>query len=605
MSYLTPRRGRPVAAAALSLLCLLVVAAPAARADGEDDPTFGNVGTSFVALGEFAPLGDQNTGGPMRPRTDQAPDGAVVSAVPIHPDPLTTRGDDDDVLRVVRMDGSGKPAGLDGDGIVDVRYPRIDNLLDIEALGDGRILLVTQSSSGAGRGGSRPVEIRTLNGSGQEVGDGNEFFPPDDCDNTNGDPIAADVDALGRIFVGWENCKGEAVLARYDGANELTRVMPVDGVTEVTLGPDSLVYVLSYEPGFNKQRGIFDGSLVTRYETSNLDLDGDYGDEGVAEIGQTFPVDFTVGPNGNAVVWGNPVRFLRGSGPDTWDFYRLDDDGELDDSWGDEGHAEISHPALGFEFSNTCSGRGRFCGSERPQVIAQGDNKIIAIGYPPEEQEQTPPRGPEAQPEEIDRTIIRLTDAGALDPSWDGDGVRSFTLTQPAGGSAEYITLGPPALQSDGKLLIPLFTQAGQTESRVPAPPDGTGFGVSRIGLTPPGTPAAPQQQAASSAVVVPARSCVSRRVFRIRLRTGRRKAERSAIKTVRVTVNGKNVPVSSGARRTAQVNLRNLPKGRFTVVIRMTLADGGKVRDTRRYRTCTPKQARELPGLRTRRPRR
>lgn len=605
MSYLMPRRRRPVAAATLALVCLLVAAAPQAWADGEDDPTFGNAGTSFLALGEFAPIGDRD-GGPMRPRTDQGPDGAVISAVPLQADPLFARSIAD-VIRVVRMDAAGTPAGFDGDGQVDLDYSIIDRLLDIEVLGDGRIIIVTQSASSAGRGGTRPVEIRTLDASGNEVGDGAEFFSPEDCGN-NGEAKAADVDASGKVFVGWDSCSEGAVLARYDGENDLTRTMPVENVTELLLGPDSLVYVLSNDPGIAK-RGIFGASVVTRYETSNLELDDEYGDGGRGEIAQTFPIDFTVGPNGSAVVWAQPFGFAqgRGNGPEPWDFYRLGDDGELDPSWSGDGHAEINHPELGSEFTGQCNTRGRFCGSEVPQVIAQGDDKIVAIGYPAQEEQQqepTPVRGSEAPPQETDRKIIRLTQNGALDASWDGDGVRSFTLGQPPEGAANYIAVGPPALQSDGKLLIPLFTEAGPVRNRVPAPPDGVALGVSRIGLTPAGTPVV-QQQAASVAAAVAKRSCVSRRVFRIRLRTGRRKAERSAIKTVSVTVNGKKVPVTKGARRRAQVDLRNLPKGRFTVVIRMTLADGGKVRDTRRYRTCTPKQARELPGLRTRKPRR
>ena len=604
MSYLTLRPGRPVAAAALSLLLVLAFAAPQARADGEDDPTFGNVGTAFVSLDGFAPLQDQDNDAPIRPRTDQAPDGAVITAVALHADPLGRSAPD--TLRLVRMDPSGKPAGLDGDGVIDVTYSTIWRLLDVEALADGRILVVTQSFSSAGRG-STPLEIRRFDASGNESGDGEEFEVPDDCANSGADAVAADVTPAGVVFVGWHDCKGDAVLARYEGENELTRVMPVRFVNEVTLGPDDLVYVLSLDPTISKSaRGFTTETVVTRYDTTSLDIDGDYGDEGVAEV-PGRPVDMTVGPNGRAVVWAQPRRFLRGDESETWDFYGLDDDGELDPSWSEDGHAEITHPDLGDEGTGECYDRGRFCGSELPQVIAQSDNKIIAIGYPaPDEQQQeeTPFRGQQRPSEETDRTIIRLTEGGALDWSWDGDGVRSFSLTQPSGGSAEYLSLGPPALQADGKLLIPLFTQSGQIVTRVPAPPDGIALGVSRIGLTPPAPPP-PAQQVAASAVAVAQRSCVSRRVFRIRLRTGRRKAERSAIKTVTVTVNGKNVPVTKGQRRRAQVDLRNLPKGRFTVVIRMTLADGGKVRDTRRYRTCTPKQARELPALRTRKPRR
>ena len=66
------------------------------------------------------------------------------------------------------------------------------------------------------------------------------------------------------------------------------------------------------------------------------------------------------------------------------------------------------------------------------------------------------------------------------------------------------------------------------------------------------------------------------------------------------IAVNGKRV---NPRRNGASVNLRNLPRGRFTVVIRLRLADGGRVRDVRRYRTCTRKVERDLPRLRTQPP--
>ena len=62
-------------------------------------------------------------------------------------------------------------------------------------------------------------------------------------------------------------------------------------------------------------------------------------------------------------------------------------------------------------------------------------------------------------------------------------------------------------------------------------------------------------------------------------------------LKKVSVTVNGKKVGAKRKGRGfSARVDLRTLPKGRFTVKIRKTL-DGGKVKsETRRYRTCAPK---------------
>jgi hypothetical protein len=82
-------------------------------------------------------------------------------------------------------------------------------------------------------------------------------------------------------------------------------------------------------------------------------------------------------------------------------------------------------------------------------------------------------------------------------------------------------------------------------------------------------------------------RKCRSRRNFRIRLR------EPKADPLVRATVhvNGKRVKVLAGARLTAPVNLRGLPKGRYTVKIAATTTSGRVIRGTRRYRTCAPKR--------------
>ena len=80
---------------------------------------------------------------------------------------------------------------------------------------------------------------------------------------------------------------------------------------------------------------------------------------------------------------------------------------------------------------------------------------------------------------------------------------------------------------------------------------------------------------------------CVSRRRFRIRLK------QPKGVKLVKATVkvNGKLVQTRKGKRVTAPVDLRGLPKGRFKVTVQAVAADGRKVKETRRYRTCAPKQ--------------
>jgi hypothetical protein len=82
-------------------------------------------------------------------------------------------------------------------------------------------------------------------------------------------------------------------------------------------------------------------------------------------------------------------------------------------------------------------------------------------------------------------------------------------------------------------------------------------------------------------------RSCVSRRRFRIRVHPQRAGV---TLVSAAVAVNGKRVAVRKGRRLTAPVDLRGLPRGRFTVRISALTADGRAISGTRRYRTCAPK---------------
>ena len=90
------------------------------------------------------------------------------------------------------------------------------------------------------------------------------------------------------------------------------------------------------------------------------------------------------------------------------------------------------------------------------------------------------------------------------------------------------------------------------------------------------------------------ARVCTSRRSFRIRVRSKRR----DPVVNATVSVNGKRVKTLKGKRITAPVVLRGLPKGTFLVKITATTRKGRKISGTRRYRTCTPKGARQTIPL-------
>lgn len=97
----------------------------------------------------------------------------------------------------------------------------------------------------------------------------------------------------------------------------------------------------------------------------------------------------------------------------------------------------------------------------------------------------------------------------------------------------------------------------------------------------------APPPTFATVVTLPTARRCVSRRRFRIRLV----EPKGDAIRDATVHVNGKRVKVVKGSRLRAPVNLRGLPKGRFTVRITVRTTGGKTIKGTRRYRTCVPKK--------------
>ena len=83
------------------------------------------------------------------------------------------------------------------------------------------------------------------------------------------------------------------------------------------------------------------------------------------------------------------------------------------------------------------------------------------------------------------------------------------------------------------------------------------------------------------------ARTCRSRRDFTIRLRQPRR----GRIKAVRVYVNDKRVKVVRGRRVRSRIDLRGLPRGRYTVRVVVTTTRGQTIVSRRRYRTCVPRR--------------
>lgn len=89
-------------------------------------------------------------------------------------------------------------------------------------------------------------------------------------------------------------------------------------------------------------------------------------------------------------------------------------------------------------------------------------------------------------------------------------------------------------------------------------------------------------------------KACLSRRSFRIRIRT--RKAD--PVVRATVTVNGRKVQTVRGRRVTAPVKLTGLPKGRTVVRITAKTKSGKTLKGKRTYHPCTAKRAKSIPKL-------
>jgi len=166
-----------------------------------------------------------------------------------------------------------------------------------------------------------------------------------------------------------------------------------------------------------------------------------------------------------------------------------------------------------------------------------------------------------------------------------------------ATGSATYAgnrAGGPVTITTDpaapGMLTVPRLG--------APAGPAGSGPNGSTPFTPPPGAPAPqrapdgprPAPAAATLPTAAAARSCTSRRRFRIRLRRAPR-GDRSTSAVVRV--NGRRArvirPARRGGRLRATVDLRGLPRGTFRVTVVQRTARGRRLESARTYRTCVP----------------
>lgn len=138
-------------------------------------------------------------------------------------------------------------------------------------------------------------------------------------------------------------------------------------------------------------------------------------------------------------------------------------------------------------------------------------------------------------------------------------------------------TAGPPASRA-WTIELPGSTTTPGT--KVPLGPGGSGTGAN-------GVAASATLPLASVATLPSAKRCVSRRALRIRLKA----PKGTRIAFARIEVPGRAPKTVRGKALSAPVNLRGLPKGRFTVRLRITLLDGRVVKGSRTFRTCAAKR--------------
>jgi hypothetical protein len=589
----------------LAAVVASAVLAPAglALADGEDDTTFDGDGAVYLDTSlEGSPT--NYTGQPLLAR---AADGDLLVGAAISRPPALRGVTFLVEMRVAKLNENGS---LDtgwggGDGIastiVGVDGNSTSQTLALRGLAGGGALIVATND------GSRGVMSVRYDAAGVEDGIG-QGGGPTGCSGT---PKLAEILPDGDVVAVWENacvgasnpcvrgadpCEqvGRARLQRYDLDDEgdldpihlpygigLTPFAEDMAIDDLAVADDGMASVLG-EIIFTSGRG----EASNNAQIYRLDSATGVGDEVfIVEEGSpdTYTGRFALRPGGGYVVAVAEMPETRG-GDTTWRLFRYTEDG-ADDPFGSDIHTTLTHPALTCPYPHSV----KVLPDERVLLFRDrwDDNPCAEAAV-----------------------VARVTAAGELDSTFDGDGVRTFDLpsTQLTSDS------GDPLPLPDGRVVLPFI--ANQFAPRVDPPPAGGEYiGVFRIGTPPaqpvtqPPTTTQPVQTATTSSaaplpqrpIVVPSRTCRSRRSLRIRLRTGRRRSERSPIVSTRVTVNGRRV---QARRNGATVNLRNLPRGRYTVVIRLRLADGGTVRDVRRYRTCTRKIERELAPLRTRKPR-
>lgn len=367
--------------------------------------------------------------------------------------------------------------------------------------------------------------------------------------------------------------------------------------------------------------------MVSRFTTAGA-LDGGYGVSGSRQVGDAgMRMGGIVALPGGAAYAAGYDDYL------TWVVGRLTSDGALDNGFDGDGLASTDLGRTGLDlvsnYGVTADAQGRpiltgqYTGSTAKAAVA----RFTSSGAPDPTFGGTPiagatfiggVEGGRARSPIVCGSRILLTgsgsrpgntgngmflaalgDGGALDASFapgsTTPGVTTLSLGQYNIGM-DLAQAGAGVLVSGFRRTFPPledFPTLARFSAACGDEPSGGGGEPTPPAPTPPATPSAPAPAAprptvtvASAVAFPPTKACASRRKFGIRLRV----PAGAGVVEATVLVNGKRAAVRRGARLRSTVDLRNLPKGRFRVEVRLKLSDGRILKDGRRYKTCAPK---------------
>jgi uncharacterized delta-60 repeat protein len=556
----------------------LTSATTALAADGDLDPTFAGDGSAWLTIPGQQPY----SGAPV---LAAGPHGSVYVTAIVRP---SGEGGARSLV-VARLTSAGLPdtsynGGTPVTVVSNSDFP-LSSVLDAGADTTGALTV-------AAVGGSSVVAYRFTPSGALDGGYGDEgasITMPGSCSN----PVDAAVRSDGSIVVAWAFCglatrRSLRVVAAV-AQSQLTLVGPTgtsddsfagDGSADISGSEGGTAYVRAVDVDASG-RAVTASSALPDAAKQTLSLSvSRFGVTGAADPAfkaaasalspAQAPNDIAVSPDGERVgVALDGLQIPRRSAASPWTLAQYDGTGAPLAGFGTGGLASITDARLDA------------AGPE--QLLSLGDGRLIALG--------------ESDDEAGSPAVLRTTATGALDPAFGSGGV-----SQPGFGTRRVI-LASPVLMPDNTVLLGSYalsaTSGRRAVLRTPVP-TGAAIGATRLkGTAPvtthppvdaPGTPSTPVVGSGSTPLpAVAPRSCGSRRVFTIHLRTGLSAAQKKRIKvaSASVLVDGVAAKVVKTHPAHATVDLRRKPFGTSTVKITLRLSDGRRLKETRVYRTC------------------